>query len=81
VSNKGVTSLGRERHLYPREFWGSSDFEDERQEMDRGGAPLPHAPGGPPPELKFSLFETPITGGARGRAVDELVARYVGRRR
>jgi hypothetical protein len=80
MSNRRVISVGAERHIYPREVWGWLDHEREREELDRIGPPLPHSPGGPPPELKFSLFETPITGGARSRAVDELIAKHVGRR-
>jgi hypothetical protein len=69
------------RRDYPRELWGPGDFEEERLEAARVGAPLTHAPGGPPPELKFSLFETPVVGGVRSKAIDELISKHTGRRR
>lgn len=79
MSTRRVVSVGNRRD-YPRELWGPRDWEAERLESERIGAPLTHSPGGYPPELKFSLFETPVTGGARSRALDELVAKYTGRR-
>jgi hypothetical protein len=78
MSERRVVSVGNRRD-YPREAWGRRDHEREREEMDRMGAPL-HAPGGPPPELKFSLFPERIVGGTWSKAVDELVARHTGKR-
>src|SRR4029450_11085696 len=54
------------------------DYEAERLEWARLEAPLPHAPGGQPPPLRFSLFPPPIIGGARSKAGDELIAKHVG---
>jgi hypothetical protein len=78
--SKRIRSVGNRRD-YPRELWGPRDREREREESDAIGAPLPFAPGGPPPPLKFRLFAEPIVGGTYSQAVDELVARYTGRRR
>jgi hypothetical protein len=81
IANRwGIISVGADRHQCPREFWGPRDWEAERLEMAAIESPLPHAPGGAPPPLKFSLFPTPVIGGVRSRAVDELVAKYTGRR-
>ena len=74
-----VVSVGNRRD-YPRELWGPRDHEAERLESERIGAPLKHAPGGAAPELKFSLHKAPVIGGVRSKAIDELVARYTGRR-
>jgi hypothetical protein len=80
VSNRRVISVGNRRD-YPRELWGPLDHERERLEWARLEGPLTHAPGGPPPDLKFRLFETPATGGARSKAIDELLAKHgIGRR-
>ena len=79
MSRNGIISVG-DRHRYPRDVWGYRDHEREREEMDRIGQPLPHTPGGPPPELKFSLFPERVEDGVRSKAVDELVERYTGRR-
>jgi hypothetical protein len=68
------------RRDYPRELWGPGDFEAERWEMDLLKGPLPHAPGGPPPELKFSLFPRRVEGGVTSKAVDELIAKHTGMR-
>jgi hypothetical protein len=77
MSNRRIISVGPRD--YPRELWGPGDFEDERLEAARVGAPLTHAPGGPPPELKFSLFQTPVVGGARSKAIDKLIEKHVRR--
>ena len=76
--NRRVISTGRRD--YPRELWGPADFEAERREWERLESPLPHAPGGPPPELKFSLFPERTVGGVRSQAIDELIAKHTGRR-
>lgn len=78
MSRRRVLSVGNRRD-YPRWLWGPRDFEREQEEADRIRQPLRHAPGGAPSELKFSLFETPVLGGARSRAVDELISKHVGR--
>ena len=75
-----IVSLGPDRHQFPKEYWGHADLEAERLEAERLHSPLPHAPGGDPPELKFSLFEPPVMGGVRSKAVDELIAKHTGRR-
>jgi hypothetical protein len=80
MSRKGIVSIGNRRE-WPVEFWGPRDHEAERLEMEALRRPLPLAPGDPPPELKFSLFEPPILGGVRSRAIDELIAKHTGRRR
>lgn len=76
MSDWGIVTTGRRD--FPRYLWTPADFEAERREWERLEGPLTHAPGGPPPELKFSLFERPVRG-ARSKAVDELVAKHVGR--
>ena len=80
MSRRRVVAVGNRRD-YPRELWGPRDFEAEREEMERIGAPLPHSPPSQVGELRFSIFETPITGGTRSRAIDELIEKHVGRRR
>lgn len=73
-----IISVGRRD--YPRELWGPVDFEDERLEQARVAQPLPHAPAGPG-DLKFSMFEPPVLGGTRSRAIDALLDRHLSRRR
>lgn len=80
MSRPRVISVGKERHAFPREDWGWLDHEREREWMDSIGAPLPHGPGGGPPDLKFSLFERPVIGGSRSKAIDEAIAKHTGRR-
>jgi hypothetical protein len=78
--SRRIVWVGAERNAYPRETWGARDREAERLEMDAIGKPLTHAPGGPPPELKFRLFPERIVGGVRSKAIDALIEKHVGRR-
>ncbi len=77
--SRKVISVGNRRD-YDRSLWGPRDHEAEQEEMDRIGQPLRHSPGGPPPELKFSLYPERVEDGVRAKAVDELIAKHTGRR-
>ena len=80
MSRRRVVTVGNRRD-YPRELWAPLDHEREREDAAYVDAPLPYAPPSQVGELRFSIFETPILGGVRSRAIDELVAKHVGRRR
>jgi hypothetical protein len=79
MSRRGIISVGN-RHQWPVEFWGSRDHFEESLEAGALARPLPHAPGGQPPELKFSLFPERVEDGVRSKAVDELIEKHTGRR-
>ena len=79
MTNRNIISVGN-RHEWPVELWGTRDHLEESLETGAIGAPLPHAPPRAPGEMRFSLFPERIVGGARSKAVDELIAKHTGRR-
>ena len=82
MTGKGICSLGN-RFDYPREVWSAGDvMRQEEEDRARVAGPTPPAPGGPPPELRFSpVRSTPVEKGVRARSVDQLIEKHVGRRR
>lgn len=76
-----IVTCGNRREWDPK-LWGTRDFEDELLDQQRIAKPLTHSPGGNPPDLAFTLFPERTVGGARSKAIDELLDRHLsGRRR
>jgi hypothetical protein len=73
----GIFSIGN-RHEWPREFWGSKDWEDEERLQSNPAEALETwgviPPPGPQVSPSFSLFprKRPARD-ARGRGVDKLL--------
>jgi hypothetical protein len=82
----GIVTVGN-RHEWPREFWGSRDWQDEERLQDQlqqgkelGSLVIP--PPSPPVASGFTLFPKPRKReavSARSRAVDRLIEKHVGR--
>jgi hypothetical protein len=73
----GIITVGN-RHEWPREFWGSKDWEDEdRLQAQLGNTSLGASPIVPPPgpQSSFGLFAKPRRArpDARAEAVDRLL--------
>jgi hypothetical protein len=79
----GIIAVGN-RHEWPREFWGSRDWEDEDQlqaqlnSSDLGSGVVP--PPLPQPISYFPKSRRRATASVRSDAVDKLIEKYVGRR-
>lgn len=79
----GIVTVG-DRHEWPREFWGSKDWEDEERlhanpgrELEAWGVIPP-----PGPQPSFGLFAKPRRreANARSDAVDKLIEKALGPR-
>ena len=83
----GIISVGN-RHEWPREFWGSRDWEDEDRLQAHLGKELETSvvmpPPGPQLSSGFTLLPKPSrreAASAHSRAVDRVIAKHVGGRR
>jgi hypothetical protein len=79
----GIITVG-DRREWPRECWGWKDWEDEERLQATLGRDLGASPVIPPPgpQPSFDPFPKPRgreARGARSRAVEKLIEKYVGR--